>query len=63
MLIGLTQLRGKLLFIGRINGITFDGNVGKGLAPSLQSYRTASHSTNHKPGKQDLGFLSAALGR
>ena len=34
MLIGLTQQRGKLLFIGSINGTMFDENVGKGLAPS-----------------------------
>ena len=34
MLIGLTQQRGKLLFIGSINGTVFDEIVGKGLAPS-----------------------------
>ena len=34
MLIGLNQQRGRLLYIGSINGTMFDENVGKGLAPS-----------------------------
>ena len=66
MLIGLTQQRGKLLFIGWINGITFDGNVGKGFYSFRRGSRTITgnvrrirNSRSSHPLPFRIGLLSS----